>query len=205
MNKLVYMMTLIFTLGCASGEFAGDSGNAIQKKPIKNGKTGGGSGKTSDSDAGKDPSNSLDTDDGGSAKICDPKAMVVDENASESFNSRQAIVNVINAACKSNPLSNDYHIAGAAFNNALTANAICRFRGFKSGTIVRPGRYHSPHDNFIGKWEGPDVSTVADLTKISGKIQRYGATGNNSTIDQLTCKGKLNAACLPKAQEIHCE
>lgn len=204
-NVMILAVSLLSAgvYSCSDSEFSGDSGSNFTKK-VGTQKPRPGSGTPlGDGDPSTDKPG-LNGDDGGKANICDPNAMIEDANATERFTSRQVIVNVINGVCKSTPLSNNYHGAGAAHNDQKTADAICRFKGYKSGTITTAGRYHSCGDNFIGRWEGPDVSTILDFKEISGSIRAYGACTSNSTIDVLTCKGKLSAACVPKAQDIKC-
>jgi hypothetical protein len=130
--------------------------------------------------------------------------MVLDPNATESINGAQNLVNIVNGICGAK-LSNQYYGNGSVHNDQKTANAVCRFKGYNKGQVTSSGKYFSPRDNFIGMWEGQDVTTVTDLSPISGSFNVYKADKSNKRMMALTCTGKLKAACVPKAQTINCK
>jgi len=198
------IVLVLILASCSTQEFAGDAGSQRVVKPKTPPKTNPSEDITLQEGKPKDPQNELVTDDGGKSLTCDPNSMVDDPNASESIGGAQNLVNIVNGICGAK-LSNQYYGNGSVHNDPKTANAVCRFKGYKTGQVTKSGTYFSPRDNFIGMWEGVDVSTVTDLSPISGVFKVYKATHSNKRMMGLSCKGKLKAACVPKAQTINCK
>ncbi len=189
---------------CSTQEFAGDAGSQRVVKPKTPPKTNPSEDITLQEGKPKDPQNELVTDDGGKSLTCDPNSMESDPNATESINGPQNLVNIVNGICGAK-LSNQYYGNGSVHNDPKTANTVCRFKGYKTGQVTNSGKYFSPHDNFIGMWEGQDVTTVTDFSTITGSFNVYKATRSNNRMLGLTCKGKLKAVCVPKTQTINCK
>ncbi len=206
--KLILTIPFILMIAlqaCSSQEFSGDSGTQRVVKPKPPIKTGPNADIPLKEDKPVTPdSNQVITDDGGKELKCDPNSMESDPNATESINGPQNLVNIVNGICGAK-LSNQYYGNGSVHNDPKTANTVCRFKGYKTGQVTNSGKYFSPHDNFIGMWEGQDVTTVTDFSTITGSFNVYKATKSNNRMLGLTCKGKLKAVCVPKTQTINCK
>lgn len=202
----IFLILMLGLQACSTQEFSGDAGTQRVVKPKPPIKTGPNADIPLKEDKPVTPdSNQIITDDGGKALKCDPKSMVLDPNATEAINGSQTLVNIVNGVCGAK-LLNQYYGNGSVHHDAQTANAVCRFKGYQTGQLTqRPGKYTTPADNFIGMWEGQDVTTVTDFSPISGSFNVYKATKSNNKMMGVTCKGRLKAECVPKVQAINCK
>lgn len=200
----LYLIIMLALQACSTQEFSGDAGAQRVVKPKPPVKTTPNTDIPLQQDKPVTPSSDRVVDDGGTALKCDPNSMESDPNATESINGAQNLVNIVNGICGAK-LSNQYYGNGSVHNDPKTANAVCRFKGYKTGQVTNSGTYFSPHDNFVGMWEGQDVTTVTDFSTITGSFNVYKATKSNKRMLGLTCRGKLKAVCVPKTQTINCK
>jgi hypothetical protein len=203
---LISWILMLALQACSTQEFSGDAGTQRVVKPKPSIKTGPNADIPLKEDNPVTPDSSqVIVDDGGKELKCDPNSMVSDPNATETISGPQNLVNIVNGVC-GQKLLNQYYGNGSVHHDSKTANAVCRFKGYQTGQLTqKPGKYTTPGNNFIGMWEGQDVTAVTDLSPITGSFNVYKATKSNNKMMALTCRGKLKAVCVPKVQTINCK
>jgi hypothetical protein len=116
------------------------------------------------------------------------KGAVQDPNETYVFPGGKEVRDFVNDRCQVNVPD-----IGMMHNSQETADIICQLKGFKEGVITSSGSYSSPHDNFIAHWD--------DATK---SMVQTGATGWNTKIHGLTCKGRMIEKCALKQVKLDC-
>ena len=88
-------------------------------------------------------------------------------------------------------ISPHFDNAGQVHNDQVTADAVCKLKGFQTALITSDGKYSSAHDNFMGEWvEAEKTFVIIDML--------HNGDPHNNYIKSLTCSGKLAEKCVPQ-------
>lgn len=116
---------------------------------------------------------------------CKTSVRVADPDAMFKFDSSWETTNFVNSLEGYTKISTKWDDAGCVNASDATALATCKLKGYEGFTSYEGKGWHSCHDNYIAVWD----AEVANY-------ELKNACDDNSCIQWLECKGKLDDACL---------
>ena len=120
-----------------------------------------------------------------SVTICKEPAGVADPVASFTFASNNELRPFINGFVKYTRIRTAWAEAGGLFADKITADAVCRLKGYKESTSFTPFSYHSCGDNYDYPWDEAKKDFV----------ERNACAGGNKHLRSIVCGGLLKAIC----------
>ena len=109
------------------------------------------------------------------------------------FNSNGEIRAFLNQKCGTG-IPVEWKNQGAVRADAITAQKVCYYKGYKHSGSYQTQSFTSPHDNHIAWWDEGQKKFLI----------KYDASAHNYWMRSLQCEGKMKEPCSGEATKVDC-